>query len=265
MQAAAAAWPLPGAFEVNGASSRLKLGVASYSLRKFSRPDAISMLKQLGVRYVSVKEVHLPYSDASEALSRGRKEFDDAGLEIISGGVVVTYKETDSVLFASHDYAKICRVPMLIMMPAVRQLPLIEKLVQEYDIRIAIHNHGPEDKNFPTPDSAHKAIRALDRRIGLCIDVGHTARTGTDVIASIEHCADRMADMHIKDLRDTGGHTDCEVGRGVLPIPAILKLLLKLNFQGNVALEYEADADRPLAGIRASLAYMRGVEDALAG
>jgi len=261
---AALALPIPSAFGAKCGSSRLKLGVATYSLRKFSRPDAISMLKQLGVRYLSVKEFHLPYADAPEALARGRSEFDNAGLDIVSGGVVVTRDEDDSRLRRYFDYAKACRMPMLIMMPAARQLPLIEKLVQEYDIRVAIHNHGPEDKNFPTPDSAYQAIRPLDRRIGVCIDVGHTARTGADVIASIERCADRMIDMHIKDLRDTGGHTDCEVGRGVLPIPAILKLLLRLNFQGNVALEYEADPENPLAGMRASLAYMSGAVDALA-
>ena len=258
---AAGALTLPAFAVAKGSSSRVKLGVASYSLRKFSRSDSIAMLKQLGVRYVSVKELHLPYRDTPEALVRGRKEFDDAGLEIVSAGVVVTYKEDDGLLRGYFDYARTCRVPMLIMMPTAHQLPLIEKFAQEYRIRVAIHNHGPEDKNFSTPDSVYQAIRPLDPRIGLCIDVGHTARTGADVVASIERCADRMVDMHIKDLRDTGGHTDCEVGRGVLPIPAILKLLLRLNFEGHVALEYEADADNPLAGMRASLAYMHGVVD----
>ncbi len=261
MMRAAGVLALPAAAPSKTPSTRLKLGVASYSLRKFSRTDAIAMLKQLGVRYLSVKEMHLPYRDTPEALQQGRKEFDEAGLDIASGGVVVTYKEDDSLLRGYFDYAKTCRLPMMVMMPTARQLPLIEKLVQEYGIRVAIHNHGPEDKNFSTPDLVYQAIRPLDKRIGLCIDVGHTARTGADVLASIERCADRMVDMHIKDLRDTGGHTDCEVGRGVLPIPAILKLLLRLNFQGNVALEYEADADNPLAGMRASLAYMHGVVD----
>ncbi|HTM51941.1 MAG TPA: sugar phosphate isomerase/epimerase [Bryobacteraceae bacterium] len=243
----------------------MKLGLATYSLRKFSRSQAIAMIKELGVASLSVKELHLRYSDSPEALAAGRKEFDDAGLELVSGGVVVTYKEDDGRLRSYFDYAKICRFPMLIMMPTARQLPLIEKLVQEYGVRVAIHNHGPEDKNFPTPDSAYQAIRGLDHRIGLCVDVGHTARTGANVLESIERCAGRMVDMHIKDLRDTGGHTDCEVGRGVLPIPAILKLLHRLKFQGNIALEYEADPDNPLAGIRASLAYMRGVLDGIRG
>src|SRR4051812_45760353 len=103
---AAAALALPAIAAANNNSSRLKLGVATYSLRKFSRPDTISILKQLGVRYLSVKEMHLPYRDSPEALERGRKEFDDAGLEIVSGGVVVTYKEDDSLLRGYFDYAK---------------------------------------------------------------------------------------------------------------------------------------------------------------
>jgi inosose dehydratase len=153
---------------------------------------------------------------------------------------------------------------MLIMMPTARQLPSIEKLAQEYDIRVAIHNHGPEDKNFPTPKSAYEAIRPFDRRIGLCIDVGHTARAGIDVLEAIRRCSDRLIDMHIKDLKTTTSHSDCEVGRGVLPIPQILRLLQQVGYGGDIALEYEADPENPLPGMRASLAYMQGVLDGFA-
>ena len=236
-----------------------RVGVATYSLRKFSRADAIAILKQLGVRYLSVKEFHLPYRSSPAELSAGRQEFDAAGLEIMSGGVVVTYKEDESGLRRYFDYARACRMPMLIMMPTAGQLSLIEKLAKEYQIRVAIHNHGPEDKNFPTPESVHEAIRPLDRRVGLCIDVGHSARAGVDVVASIRKYKDRLIDVHIKDLRDLHGHTDCEVGKGVLPISEILKALRAIRYADCLSLEYEADPDNPVAGMRASLAYIRGV------
>ena len=240
-------------------ASRMRVGVATYSLRKFSRSRAIAMLRELGVGHLSVKEFHLPYKDSPEQLAAGRREFDEAGIEIASGGVIVTYREDDSMLRRYFEYARICRFPMLIMMPTARQLPLIEKLAAEYGIRVAIHNHGPEDKNFATPESVYDSIRALDRRVGVCIDVGHSARAGVDVVRSIEKCRDRLIDLHIKDLRDLSGHTDCEVGKGVLPIPAILQALVAVQYAGSISLEYEADPDDPLPGMRASLAYIRGV------
>ncbi len=234
-----------------------KVGVATYSLRKFSRPDAISMLKELRVRYLSVKEFHLPYKDSAEELRIGRKEFDAAGLEIMSGGVVVTHREDDSSIRRYFDYGRTCRMPMLIMMPAAKQLPLIEKLAHEYKMRVAVHNHGPEDKNFPTPESVYEAIRPLDPRIGLCLDVGHSARAGVDVVRAIEKCKDRLIDLHIKDLRDLSGHTDCEVGKGVLPIRGILNALTAIRYSGCLSLEYEAEPEDPMPGMRASLAYIR--------
>jgi sugar phosphate isomerase/epimerase len=239
--------------------SALRVGVATYSLRKFSRQQAIAMLRELGVKTLSVKEFHLPYKDSPEALAAGRREFDEAGIELASGGVVVTYREDDNLLRRYFEYGRTCRFPMLIMMPTARQLPLIEKLAAEFDIRVAVHNHGPEDRNFPTPASVYDAIRNLDRRIGVCIDVGHSARAGVDVVQAIEQCRDRLVDLHIKDLRDLSGHTDCEVGRGVLPIPGILRALVAIRYTGCVNLEYEAEPDDPLPGMRASLAYIRGV------
>jgi sugar phosphate isomerase/epimerase len=239
--------------------SALRVGVATYSLRKFPRAQAISMLRELGVRTLSVKEFHLPYRDSAEALAAGRREFDQAGLELASGGVVVTYREEDSMLRRYFEYGRTCRFPMLIMMPSARQLPLIEKLAAEFDIRVAIHNHGPEDKNFPTPESVYEAIQGIDRRIGVCIDVGHSARAGVDVVRSIQTCRSRLVDVHIKDLRALSGHTDCEVGRGVLPIPAILRALVAAQYAGCINLEYEAEPENPVAGMHSSLAYIRGV------
>lgn len=246
---AAAPGPVPG----------IRLGVATYSLRKFARPQAIAMLKELGVRHLSVKEFHLPYKDSAEALATGRREFDEAGLELLSGGVIVTYREDEGALRRYFEYGRACRFPMLIWMPNAKQLPAIDKLSAEFGIRVAVHNHGPEDKNFPTPESVYDAIRGFDRRIGLCIDVGHSARAGADVVRSIEKCRDRLVDVHIKDLRDLGGHTDCEVGKGVLPIPAILRALVAARYSGSINLEYEAEPENPLPGMRASLAYIRGV------
>jgi len=242
----------------------LKLGVASYSLRKFPRAEAIRMLKTLGVKYVSIKSFHLPYELSPDEIRAGAQEFRDAGLTILSGGNIPLQDPKE--LRKMFEYAKAAGMPMMVCAPTHQTLDEVEKLVKEFDIKIAIHNHGPEDKHFPTPESALRAVEGRDRRMGLCIDVGHTTRTGADVVEWIRRAGPRLFDLHIKDLADLlDSRSQVPVGRGAMPIVAIFRQLKAMNYQGGVMLEYEIDADNPLPGMIESIAYMRGVLDGLAG
>jgi sugar phosphate isomerase/epimerase len=137
----------------------------------------------------------------------------------------------------------------------------VEALVKEYNIRIAIHNHGPEDKHFPTPQSVLEVVRPLDRRCGLCMDIGHTERAGVDPVKTIPEAGDRLFDMHVKDLRDfTSRESQVDVGDGIIPFPQLFRQL-----QGCVNLEYEIHGDDPMPGVERSMSYMRGVLAGLAG
>jgi len=144
-------------------------------------------------------------------------------------------------------------------------MPRIERFVKEYNIKVAIHNHGPEDKHFPTPQSALRIVKDMDARCGICIDVGHAARAGADVVESIREAGARLFDMHIKDLRAIQKDSGCAVGEGVLPITAMFKELKRMNYAGTVSLEYEIEEDNPFTGMKASFAYMRGVLAGLRG
>src|SRR5579864_5661012 len=175
-----------------------KLGVASYSLRKFPRAEAIKMVKQLGTPYISIKEFHLPIRSTPDEIARGRKEFEDAGLIILSGGVITFNKDDDADIRPKFEYAKLAGMPMITCMPTAALLPKLEKMVKEYGIKIAIHNHGKSDRNFPAPQDAFKAIAGMDPRCGLCIDVGHTAEIGVDPVGAIRECRSRLFDIHIK-------------------------------------------------------------------
>ena len=149
---------------------------------------------------------------------------------------------------------------MIVCAPVHDNLKLLERFVKEYDIKAAIHNHGPEDKNFPTPQSVLDAVKDLDPRVGWCMDVGHSARTGADLVKSIAEAGPRLLDMHIKDLNSTTDKaSQCDVGEGVLPILGIFKQLQKIGYRGCVDLEYEINSDAPLTGMLKSFAYMRGL------
>jgi sugar phosphate isomerase/epimerase len=244
----------------------LKLGVASYSFREFQRPLAIEDTLKLRVHYINIKEFHLPLSSTPAEIAQARKEFDRAGLTILGGGNISFPSTDEADIRHKFEYAKLAGMPLIVCAPTHETLPLMEKYVKEYDIKIAIHNHGPEDKHFPTPQSALDAVKNMDPRCGLCIDIGHTARTGVDVVESVRLAGPRLLDMHAKDLTDFGAkESQVPVGEGKMPIVGIFKELKRMNYQGGVMLEYEIDGDNPLPGMQKSFSYMRGVLAGLRG
>jgi len=237
---------------------RFKLGLASYTLRKFNLDDTLAMTKRVGLQYICFKSFHLPLDSTPAQIRDVVAKVKEAGL-ILYGGGVISMKKEDQVNNA-FDYAKAAGMKVIVGVPAPEMLPLVNKKVKQYDIKVAIHNHGPGDKIYPTPASAYERIKDLDKRIGLCNDIGHTLRIGSDPIASAKKYADRLLDVHMKDVSEaTPKGSNIEVGRGVIDIPKFLKMLIKIRYSGIVSFEYEKDADDPLAGLAESVGYVRGV------
>ncbi len=242
----------------------LKVGLTSYSLRSFTLDQAIEMTKQLRVKHISLKDMHLSFKTTPEERKEARKKIEDAGLVLMGGGVI--YMGNNEVeVRGRFEYARDAGMPTVVAAPDPLALDLVEKMAKEFNIRVAIHNHGPGDKRYPSPLDVMRLVKDRDPLMGLCMDVGHTVRLGEDPVAVIQQCASRLYDFHIKDVTEAvakGGNVP--VGRGVIDIVAVLKSLLKMNFSHHVALEYEIDAKAPLPGMMESYAYMRGVLAALA-
>jgi sugar phosphate isomerase/epimerase len=237
-----------------------KLGVATYSLRKLSRADAIKALEAMKIRYVNIKDFHAPMKSTPDELKQVRTDFENAGMQILGVGNVSFAKNDEGEMRRNFDYAKALGAPVIVMAPTHETIGFIDKLVKEYNIKAAIHNHGPEDKHFPAPSDVLKAVKSMDSRMGLCIDVGHTTRTGADVVQSIKEAGARLHDMHVKDLSDLmNKDSQVAVGDGAMPFPAIFRQLQRMGYKGGVMLEYEINADAPLPGMQKSFAYMRGV------
>lgn len=150
-------------------------------------------------------------------------------------------------------------IPTIVCKPTHQSLPVLDRLVKEFDLKLAIHNHGPEDKVWPSPLDAWEAIQKYDARIGVCVDVGHTARCGVDPAQAFRTCAARLYDVHFKDLSSREGQSHpVEVGRGVLDIHGMLRTLLDIGYTHHVGLEYEKDMKDPIPGVAESIGYMRG-------
>jgi len=237
----------------------LKLGITSYSVRKMNLDDAIKATVRLGVRYISLKDFHLPLKSTSDQRREVSRKIKEAGLVLMGCGVIYM-KNDESEIENAFEYARDAGIPTMVASPDPAAMGIVDKMVKKYGTRVAIHNHGPEDKQYPTPDSVRKAIEGYDSRIGLCIDIGHTTRSGLNAAAEIRKHAPRLYEIHFKDVdRPVAGGKTVEAGRGVIDIPAVLRALRDIGFQGNVALEFEKDADDPLTGMAESIGYARGV------
>ena len=263
MALAAAAFPV----KLRGAVTKpereadhgLKLGIASYSLRKFPLDQAIVMTRQAGVKYICLKDVHLSMKSSPAELEAARKQVEAGGLTLLGGGVIYMNNKEDEVRNA-FEYAKHAGMPTIVCSPDPAALDLVEKAAKEYDLRIAIHNHGPGDQRYPSPLDVFRMVKDRDARLGICMDVGHTVRIGEDPVAVIQQCASRLYDFHIKDVTQAAAKGGAiAVGRGVIDVVGVMKALTKLKFPYHVALEYEASADNPMPGIIESFGYLRGV------
>ena len=196
--------------------------------------------------------------DSPEDIAKAAAKVKEAGIVLYGGGVITMRNEGQ--VAGAFEYAKAAGMTTIVGVPMPEVLPLVNEKVQEYDIQVAIHNHGPGDKVYPTPESAYEKIEGLDKRLGLCIDVGHTIRIGADPIRSAKLYSDRLLDVHIKDVTEASPKgKELEVGRGVIDIPRLLRTLVKINYEGVVAFEYEKDPTAPLAGLAESVGYVKGI------
>jgi inosose dehydratase len=237
----------------------LKLGMASYTFRKFSLDQAIDMSKQAGAVSISLKDVHLPYKTTQAQREEARRKVEAAGLFLASGGVIAM-KNNESEIRDSFQYAKEAGMPTIVCSPDIEALGIVEKMVKEYNIKIAIHNHGPGDKKYPSPFDVWRLVKDRDERMGLCIDVGHTVRIGVDPVEAIRQCGTRLYDFHMKDETEaTAKGKPVPVGLGVIDIVGVLKGLKAMQYAYNVGLEYEEKENDPMPGVIESFGFMRGV------
>jgi len=237
---------------------KFKLGLASYTFRSFSLDDTIKMAKRLGLVGVSLKAMHMPLESSADDIKKAAEKVRGAGLNLYGAGDI--YMKTAAEVESTFAYASNAGLEMIVGVPNHELLPLANEQVKKYNIKLAIHNHGPGDNLYASPADVYDKIKDLDKKIGLCIDIGHVRRIGQDPIPMLERYKDRLYDMHMKDVdKDTGDGSPIEIGHGIIDIPGVIRMLKKIKYSGNVAFEYEKDEKDPLPGLAESVGYVRGV------
>jgi len=234
------------------------LGMAGYTFKEFTIEQTIGMMKRIGVSCLSLKDFHLPYNSTQEQINMVLQKFRDAGIQIYTLGVI--YMKTRESVDLAFEYAKMAGVNMIVGAPEYELLSYVEEKVKSYDLRLAIHNHGPDNPLYPNAEDIWNHVQNLDARIGICMDIGHTRRDGRNPAADIKKYFSRIYDIHIKDvdLATKEGKT-VEMGRGIIDIPEVVSVLRTLNYSGKCSLEFEKDMKDPLAGIAESIGYWKGV------
>jgi inosose dehydratase len=237
----------------------LKIGIASFTFRKFNLDEAIKMTREAGLKYITLKDVHLPMKSTAGERKAAHEKVVAGGLMLMGGGVIYLNNDEGEIR-AAFEYVKEAGMPTMVCSPQPEALDQVERFAREYDIRIAIHNHGPGDKRYPSPLDVFRMVKDRDPHMGICMDVGHTVRINEDPVEAIQKCASRLYDFHIKDVtRAAADGKPIEVGRGVIDIVAVLRTLVDMKFRYEVALEHEDKPDAPMPGVMESVAYMRGV------
>ena len=241
-------------------SKDLPVGIADYTFLNIDIPQSIQMMQRLDIHLMSIKDFHLPYDSTKEKIDEVVKQYKDGGINIYAVGVI--YMKTKEDVDQAFEYAKNTGVSLIVGVPEHGLIDYTEQKVKSYKIKLAIHNHGPEDKLYPNPQIGYDLIKNKDSRMGLCLDIGHAQRAGVNPAQAVLKYNKRIFDMHVKDV--TKAEQDgkaIEAGRGIINFPGLVKALRKIKYSGHCSIEFEKDMKDPLPGIAESVGYFKGVKD----
>ena len=232
-----------------------KMGFQSFSLRNFGvMDDFLREARKLELEYVELYRGHLDRTSTASQVAEARQRLSSAGLMVNAFGVeeFTSDHETNKALF---EFGKALGVANLSANPTKDAFSSLSELVQEFDIRIAIHNHGPEDDRWRLPEWILESVQDLDPRIGACADLGHFIRAGVDPTEAIEMLGSRVLGVHLKDFDERGN--DVVLGTGQLDVRKSLHTLNKVGFDGPLSLEFEGSAEDPVPEMLECLVSVR--------
>jgi inosose dehydratase len=245
-----------GLLSISG--DNFNLGMAGYTFRELSVEKTIEIMKRVRVTNLSLKDFHMPMDSTQDQIDAVIGKFKAAGINVYTVGVI--YMKTEAEVDRAFEYARMAGVKMIVGAPDYGLLPYVEGKVKKYNIRLAIHNHGPDNPLYPNATDIWEHIKELDPAMGICLDIGHTVRDGHDPSIDLKRYHSRIFDVHIKDVDKAAKEgITVEIGRGIIDIPKVISSLRKIKYTGNCSLEFEKDMTDPLPGIAESIGYFKGV------
>jgi sugar phosphate isomerase/epimerase len=221
------------------------VGIQSWTLRNLSFDQVVAFAKKHGIRQLQLIGNHMDPKAPLEETKRKKAILDEAGLTVYTFGVAGTSmnKEENRKLF---EFAKFMGIKVIVVEPGdYKILDNLEELVKEYDIKIAIHNHGITSL-YGNPAVVQQLIKHRDPRMGVCMDAGWIASTRMDVAKVFRDYNGRVYDIHLKDKKVTSTPngdvaTDTEVGKGDANYKGLFEELKKAKWSGVMAIETDSN------------------------
>ena len=248
------------------AQDAFHLGMAGYTFVKFDIDKTLAFMKKIDVHYLCIKDFHLPIDANAEQIAQFKEKL--AAHDVIGYAVGPIYMKDVEAVDKAFAYAQRVGVDLIVGVPGVwgdkgpryDVLDRVEQKVKETGIRYAIHLHGPDMPLYPDATSIWNDVKDRDPRLGICLDIGHDLRAGSDPIKDLKRYGKRVFDIHLKDVTEgtKAGHA-IELGRGAIDFPNFVKMLRKVGYKGSLSLEYEKDMTDPFIGIAESVGYFKAV------
>ncbi|MFN3649546.1 MAG: sugar phosphate isomerase/epimerase family protein [Armatimonadota bacterium] len=236
-----------------------RMGLQSYSLRGYKLDEALQHTNALGVRAWEAYGGHIPLTTNAGEIMALREKLRAARVRMMAHGVAAfgADKAKNREVF---EAAKAMGIPTISADPAPESFDNLEELVQEFNIKIAIHNHGPGHR-YDKLEDVTKAVNGRHKLIGACVDTGHFLRSSENPVKVIETLGERVYGCHLKDVKDTTKFTI--LGEGDLDLVGTLRALRDVKFSDVLALEYEENPMDPIADIRKCLEAVRAAVEKL--
>jgi sugar phosphate isomerase/epimerase len=255
-----ASTPSPATPKVSKKKNPFFLGMAGYTFVNFDLETTLKTLKRLDVKYLCIKDFHLPLNSTEEQIKAFHDKCASYGVSGYAVGPI--YMRSEAEINQAFAYAQKVGVRLIVGVPNYELLPYVNEKVKEYDFHYAIHLHGPDIALYPDATDIWDHTKDLDPRIGMCLDIGHDLRNGCDPVADLKKYHTRVFDIHVKDVTDSSkSGVSIEMGRGKIDFPAFVKTLREVNYTGLCSLEYEKDMKDPFLGIAESIGYFKAVSD----
>jgi sugar phosphate isomerase/epimerase len=242
-------------FGAQDAYGGFNLGLQTYTLRAFDFEQTLAHLKELGVKnaqFFGGKQMQV--TDDKTKIDGWKEKLKAAGVEIKAFGVNGFSKNAEATK-KQFEFAKAMGFSIFSANPSADSFESLAELTKEYGIKIAIHNHGPEDKTYGKLEQLQKAVEKYPVAIGSCVDTGHVLRIGEDPVAWIKALGPRVHNVHLKDFSDA--KTEHVLGKGKLDVVGVLKALKEVKYEGTLDVEYEKNEKDPIADVKECLAAVR--------
>jgi inosose dehydratase len=242
-------------------ADRYRIGLETYCFHDVDLATTLKHVRSLGLEYLELHDGHLPRDASPDRIAGAQKALRDAGITATGVYIHDAFTADEAVARPIFEFAKKMDFKFINGGPKREALAVVNRLVPEYGVHIAIHNHGPGAR-YETIEDVTSALDAHPN-LTACVDIGHFARSRVDPVRAIRALGARADAVHIKDVDAKGGNM--VVGEGMIDMPGVFAALRESGFKGLMVLEYEGDFDnmeKRLAGMRKSLANMHRLIDA---